>query len=122
MSEHDLPTTSHPPQEHLPELLAAARRRPAERDELHGEGRHAHHLGAAAARAQGTAVGGEARAGQAPMRSLPVGLGGHFRPRDLNNLRQGGHYTVSLATLCLILAKFEAAAAAYHDGAIFILQ
>ena len=44
------PTKHH--QEHLAELLAAARRRPAERDELDGQGRHAHHLGAAAARPQ----------------------------------------------------------------------
>ena len=39
-------------QEHLSELLAAARRRPSERDELDGQGRHAHHLGPAAARPQ----------------------------------------------------------------------
>ena len=44
------PTQYH--QEHLAELLSAARRRPAERDELDGQGRHAHHLGAAAARPQ----------------------------------------------------------------------
>ena len=72
-------------QEHLSELLAAARRRPAERDELDGQGRHAHHLGAAAARPQGAGAAGEAGPGQAPVRSARASN----RPRRSppNNLR-----------------------------------
>ena len=73
---------THRQQEHLSELLSAARRRPAERDELDGQGRHAHHLGPAAARPQGAGAAGEAGPGQAPVRSAaasPTGLGGHLR-------------------------------------------
>ena len=73
---------TNPEQEHLAELLAAARRRPAERDELDGQGRHAHHLGAAAARPEGAGAAGEAGPGQAPVRGAtasPTGLRGYLQ-------------------------------------------